>query len=58
MGILKDDPGDWPTHFILATLYAEIDKVEQVTHHLEAVLAANPSHTKARELLRQIAISR
>ncbi len=57
MGILKDDPGNWPTHFVLATLYAEIDEVEQVTHHLEAVLAANPTHTQARALLRQFASS-
>lgn len=57
MGILKDDPGDWPTHFVLATLYAEIDEAVQVTHHLEAVLAANPNHTRARELLQQFASS-
>ena len=54
MGILRDEPGDWSTHFVLATLYAEIDEAEQVTHHLEAVLAANPSHTQARALLQQL----
>ncbi|MCH7858185.1 MAG: glycosyltransferase [Candidatus Marinimicrobia bacterium] len=54
MGILRDEPDDWSTHFVLATLYAEIDEAEQVTHHLEAVLAANPSHTQARALLQQL----
>ena len=54
MGILRDEPGDWSTHFVLATLYAEIYEAERVTHHLEAVLASNPSHTQARALLQQL----
>ncbi|MBA7596642.1 hypothetical protein ES703_03626 [subsurface metagenome] len=53
-GILKDDPNDWQTHFILASLYAEIDKMQDVKRHLEAVLAANPDHAEAREMLHKI----
>jgi len=54
MGILKDDPNDWQTHFILASLYAEVDRTQDVKRHLEAVLAANPDHAQAREMLDQI----
>ena len=53
-GILKDDPNDWQTHFILASLYAEVDRMEDVKRHLEAVLAANPDHAEAREMLHKI----
>ncbi|UCH09868.1 MAG: glycosyltransferase [Fidelibacterota bacterium] len=51
MGILQDDPNDWQTHFILASLYAEVDRQEDMRRHLEAVLAANPDHAQAREML-------
>ena len=53
-GILKDDPNDWQTHFILASLYAEVDRMQDVKRHLEAVLAANPDHAEAREMLHKI----
>ncbi len=53
-GILEDDPNDWQTHFILASLYAEIDRMQDVKRHLEAVLAANPNHAEAREMLDKI----
>jgi len=53
-GILKDDPNDWQTHFILALLYAEVDQMQDVKRHLEAVLAANPDHAEAREMLHKI----
>ncbi|UCD38313.1 MAG: glycosyltransferase, partial [Fidelibacterota bacterium] len=54
MGILNDDPNDWQTHFLLASLYAEVDRTEDVKRHLEAVLAANPDHAEAREMLDKI----
>lgn len=53
-GILKDNPSDWQTHFILASLYAEIERTQDVKCHLEAVLAANPDHAQAREMLDKI----
>jgi GT2 family glycosyltransferase/glycosyltransferase involved in cell wall biosynthesis/Flp pilus assembly protein TadD len=51
LGILQDDPNDWQTHFILASLYAEVDRREDMERHLEAVIAANPDHVQAREML-------
>jgi tetratricopeptide (TPR) repeat protein len=54
MGNLQDDPNDWQTHLILASLYAEVDRTEDVKRHLEAVLAANPEHSEAREALAKI----
>ena len=57
MGILQDDPNDWQTHLILASLYAEVDRTEDVKRHLEAVLAANPDHSEAREALAKISQS-
>ncbi|MFB0515827.1 MAG: glycosyltransferase [Candidatus Neomarinimicrobiota bacterium] len=54
MGILKDDPNDWQTHFILSSLYAEVDRMDEAKRHLEAVLAAKPDHAQAREMLEKI----
>ncbi|MFC1618618.1 glycosyltransferase [Candidatus Neomarinimicrobiota bacterium] len=54
MGILQDEPNEWQTHLILASLYAEVDRTEDVKRHLEAVLAANPDHREAREMLAKI----
>ncbi|UCD38572.1 MAG: glycosyltransferase [Fidelibacterota bacterium] len=57
MGILQDDPNDWQTHFILASLYAEVDRNQDAKRHLEAVLAANPDHVEAQEMLAKIGLA-
>ncbi|MCH8327468.1 MAG: tetratricopeptide repeat protein [Candidatus Marinimicrobia bacterium] len=54
MGLIGDFPKDWQSHLILATLYAEIEQVDQAKGHLELVLASNPGHTEAKEWLARL----
>ena len=54
MGLIGDFPKDWQSHLILATLYAEIEQVDQAKGHLESVLASNPEHTEAQEWLARL----
>ena len=45
--LATENPKDWQTHFILATLYAVIEQVEEAKSHLKVILEAQPEHTEA-----------
>lgn len=54
MGLTEENSKDWQTHFILATLYAEIEQLDRAINHFEAVPTEWPEHEQALEWMSKI----